>query len=56
MTLRLSRNDGVSWDEQFTVYTGPAGYSVLGVLGNQDVVLLYERAQCRIPNELLSPA
>lgn len=43
MTLQYSLNNGEGWQSSVLVYPGPAGYSVLGVLSNGDVAVLYER-------------
>ena len=43
MLIHYSPDDGASWDRQVPVYSGPAGYSVLGVQGDESVLLLYER-------------
>ena len=43
MTVRISDDDGASWERSLLVYPGPAGYSQLGALSDGDVVLLYER-------------
>lgn len=43
MRVRYSADDGENWSRDFPVYSGPAGYSVLGVADNGDALLLYER-------------
>ena len=45
MTIRGSKNDGITWDRSLLVYPGPAGYSQLGALSNGDIVLLYEQGR-----------
>lgn len=43
MTLQRSADNGLNWLEPILIYPGPAGYSVVGVLGNGDAVILFER-------------
>ncbi len=45
MTIRASKNDGLTWDRSLLVYPGPAGYSQLGALSNGDIILLYEQGR-----------
>ncbi len=42
MTLRFSRDDGVTWPEKMEIYSGPSCYSQLCALSNGDVLLLFE--------------
>jgi sialidase-1 len=42
MAIRYSPDDGTNWARDIPVYSGPAGYSVLGVQSNGSVALLYE--------------
>jgi sialidase-1 len=43
MTLRLSKNNGATWNTSRIVHDGPAAYSSLALLGDRSIGLLYER-------------
>lgn len=43
MTVRLSYDEGKSWTEGKTIYSGPSAYSSLTVLGNGEIGLFFER-------------
>jgi sialidase-1 len=43
MTVRVSRDDGMTWTAGRVVHDGPAAYSSLVVLPDDTVGLLYER-------------
>jgi len=42
LTLRYSADKGRSWKNEFVIYPGPAGYSQLGMLTNNNIIALYE--------------
>jgi sialidase-1 len=44
MTIRASFDDGASWPVQRLIERGSSAYSSLARLGNDDIGLLYERA------------
>jgi sialidase-1 len=43
MTVRISYDEGKSWSEGKTIYTGSSAYSSMTVLHNGDVVLFFEK-------------
>lgn len=43
MTVRLSRDEGKTWESSRLLHAGPAAYSCLTVLPNGDIGCLYER-------------
>ena len=43
MTVRLSRDEGQSWETLQVLHQGPSAYSALAVLKNDTVLCLYER-------------
>jgi len=45
LTLRYSADNGNSWNNEFVVYPGPAGYSQLGTLTNNNIISLYENGK-----------
>ena len=45
LTLRYSADNGSSWNNEFVVYPGPAGYSQLGMLTNNNIIGLYENGK-----------
>ncbi len=45
LTLRYSADNGNNWDNEFVVYPGPAGYSQLGMLTNNNIIGLYENGK-----------
>ncbi len=45
MTVRLSRDETLSWPAERTVHAGPAAYSSLTVLPHDSIGLLYERGE-----------
>ncbi len=45
MTVRLSNDQGSSWDTSVSVYPGASGYSDLGALSNGDVAVLFENGR-----------
>jgi len=45
LTLRYSADHGSSWYNEFVVYSGPAGYSQLGMLTNNNIIALYENGK-----------
>ncbi len=53
MTLRLSRDDGRTWDVSKTVHAGPSAYSCLVELKGGVAGLLYERGE-RAPYERIT--
>lgn len=64
MTVRMSRDDGKSWERICTLTEGPAAYSDLCVLSDGDVAALYETGEntsydritfARISKKLVSP-
>jgi sialidase-1 len=42
MTVRMSYDEGVTWSVSKLLYTGPAGYSSLGMLPGGKIGILYE--------------
>lgn len=42
LTLRLSTDNGVHWSQSQVITQGPAGYSQLAQLSNNDIAMLYE--------------
>ncbi|MBN1590711.1 MAG: exo-alpha-sialidase [Pirellulales bacterium] len=42
MTVWLSENESATWPTQREVYSGPSGYSELGVMADKTVLLAYE--------------
>lgn len=42
MTLKVSRDGGLTWSKEILVYEGPSAYSCLSQLNNSDVGLLFE--------------
>lgn len=42
MTVRVSRDDGVTWPESKTLHGGPSAYSDLAVLGDGTILCFYE--------------
>ena len=47
MTVRLSKDDGRTWNVSKVVHEGPAAYSSLAILRDKSVGLLYERGEKR---------
>jgi sialidase-1 len=45
LTVRLSADDGQSWQSKRVVDAGPSGYSDLAVAPNGDILCLYERGR-----------
>lgn len=45
MTVRLSRDDGVTWDSSLVLHDGPSAYSCLAALQDGTVGCLYERGE-----------
>lgn len=45
MTVRASFDEGKTWPLQKTIYQGPSAYSDLAVLGNEDIVCLFESGE-----------
>jgi sialidase-1 len=45
MTVRLSMDNGSSWDKSFVLHDGPSAYSDLAVLSDGNVACLYERGE-----------
>ena len=43
MTLRLSKDDGLTWPISKVLHKGPAAYSALAVLPDGDILCLYEK-------------
>jgi len=43
MTLRLSKDDGLTWPISKVLHAGPAAYSALAVLPDGDILCLYEK-------------
>lgn len=43
MTVKVSYDEGESWSEQKTIYSGDAAYSSMSVLQNGDLVLFFEK-------------
>jgi sialidase-1 len=42
MTVRISRDNGKTWPQKKLLYQGPSAYSNLAILGNGNLVCLYE--------------
>ena len=64
MTVRLSQDDGQTWDTGRTLHEGPSAYSCLTVLPNDEIGCLYEKGKAhpyesivlaRFPLEWLMP-
>lgn len=64
MTVRMSRDNGSTWERICTLTEGPAAYSDLCVLPDGDAVILYESGEtssyenimfARIPAKMFSP-
>tara|TARA_R110002167_G_scaffold91458_1_gene246053 strand:- start:108539 stop:110095 length:1557 start_codon:yes stop_codon:yes gene_type:complete len=45
LTLRYSSDNGNTWGNKLLLYPGPAGYSQLGMLSNDNIIALYENGQ-----------
>ncbi len=45
MTVRLSKDDGKTWDQSLTLHEGPSAYSCLTVLQDGTQACLYERGE-----------
>lgn len=45
MTVRLSMDNGSSWDKSFVLHDGPSAYSDLAVFSDGNVACLYERGE-----------
>lgn len=43
MTVRISYDEGKTWNEGKTIYTGPSAYSSLTILKNGDIGLFFEK-------------
>jgi sialidase-1 len=43
MTVRISYDEGLSWSEGKTIYTGESAYSTMTVLQNGDIGLVFEK-------------
>lgn len=43
MTVRYSKDEGATWSEGKTIYTGPAAYSTMTVLEDGSIGLLFEK-------------
>ena len=43
MTVRISYDEGETWTEGKTIYSGSAAYSTLTILENGDIGLLFEK-------------
>jgi sialidase-1 len=43
MTVRISYDEGKSWSEGKTIYTGSSAYSSMTVLPNGDIGLFFEK-------------
>jgi sialidase-1 len=53
MTLKMSRDDGRTWNAGLVLHEGPAAYSSLVMIGSKTAGLLYERGQ-QSPYERIS--
>jgi sialidase-1 len=42
MTIKMSTNDGGTWDKQYLVFKGLSGYSDLALLSETQIGILYE--------------
>lgn len=47
MTIKMSMDEGVSWTKAYSVYTGPAAYSDIVMLSDNEVAILYEAGVSR---------
>ncbi|MDX1980147.1 MAG: sialidase family protein [Bryobacteraceae bacterium] len=45
MTVKLSRDEGRTWNQGVVVHAGPAAYSSLAMIGKRTAGLLYERGE-----------
>ena len=45
MTVRASKDDGLTWPVKLALYAGPSAYSDLAVLANGTALCLYERGE-----------
>lgn len=43
LTVRISRDNGATWSDGITVYTGSSAYSVLCVMANGEIGLMFEK-------------
>ncbi|WP_234367805.1 sialidase family protein [Parabacteroides pacaensis] len=47
MTIKMSPDNGKSWDKEYVVYEGPSGYSDMVMLSDNEVAVLYEGGKKR---------
>ena len=42
MTIKMSEDNGKSWEKEYQVYAGPSGYSDLVMIDKTKIAILYE--------------